>query len=135
MSKSRAPLVVAAAAAGGIGYYLYGAGGSPKVAEKRFESDVHKASAEVKSHLPGSRDTNVQHNAADAAGRLGAKIDNIAAETDKQLSIAKSNAEAYAKEAKANAMQSVNEFDRKVEDKAAQAKSGVSSWFSSGNAK
>jgi hypothetical protein len=38
MSKSRAPLVVAAAAAGGIGYYLYGAGGSPKVAEKRFES-------------------------------------------------------------------------------------------------
>jgi hypothetical protein len=32
-------------------------------------------------------------------------------------------------------MQSVNEFDRKVEDKAAQAKSGVSSWFSSGNAK
>lgn len=37
MSRTRAPLFLGLAAAGGVGYYLYGAGGNPKVAEKRFE--------------------------------------------------------------------------------------------------
>lgn len=36
--SSRAPLYIGLAAAGGVGYYLYSAGGSPKVAEKQFES-------------------------------------------------------------------------------------------------
>lgn len=35
--KSRVPLALGLTAAGGIGYYLYGAGGSPKAAEKQFE--------------------------------------------------------------------------------------------------
>lgn len=38
MSRSRTPLILGIAAAGGVGYYLYSAGGSPKVAEKNFES-------------------------------------------------------------------------------------------------
>lgn len=37
MSKSRAPLILGLTAAGGVGYYLYGSGGSPKAAEKQFE--------------------------------------------------------------------------------------------------
>lgn len=37
MSRSRAPLAIGLAAAGGVGYYLYGAGGNAKVAEKNFE--------------------------------------------------------------------------------------------------
>lgn len=41
MSRSRAPLVLGLTAAGGIGYYLYGAGGNPKVAEKQFEGMLH----------------------------------------------------------------------------------------------
>lgn len=36
--KSQVPLYLGLAAAGGVGYYLYSAGGSPKVAEKKFES-------------------------------------------------------------------------------------------------
>jgi hypothetical protein len=36
--KSNALLYVGVAAAGGVGYYLYSAGGNPKVAEKKFES-------------------------------------------------------------------------------------------------
>lgn len=35
--KSRVPLALGLTAAGGVGYYLYSAGGSPKVAEKKFE--------------------------------------------------------------------------------------------------
>jgi len=44
---------------------------------------------------------------------------------------AKSNAESYAKETKAEAMKKIDEFDRKVETKAAEAKTGISSWFGS----
>jgi hypothetical protein len=36
--KSNTLLYVGVAAAGGVGYYLYTAGGNPKVAEKNFES-------------------------------------------------------------------------------------------------
>lgn len=40
MSKSRTPLILGLGAAGGIGYYLYSAGGSPKAAENKFESTI-----------------------------------------------------------------------------------------------
>jgi hypothetical protein len=38
MSKARTPLILGIAAAGGVGYYLYNAGGNAKAAEKQFES-------------------------------------------------------------------------------------------------
>lgn len=55
------------------------------------------------------------------------------AEADRQAAIVKSNAEAYAKDAKAEALKAVDKFDQKVEEGAAKAKGGISSWFSSGN--
>ena len=36
-TKSRAPLMLGLAAAGGVGYYLYTAGGDPKVANKEMQ--------------------------------------------------------------------------------------------------
>jgi hypothetical protein len=38
MSKSKAPLILGLGAAGGLGYYLYNAGGNAKAAENKFES-------------------------------------------------------------------------------------------------
>jgi hypothetical protein len=38
MSRSRVPLVLGLGAAGGIGYYLFSAGGNVKAAENKFES-------------------------------------------------------------------------------------------------
>jgi len=38
MSRSKAPIAIALAAGGGLGYYFYRAGGSPRAAEKDFES-------------------------------------------------------------------------------------------------
>lgn len=38
MSKSRLPVFLGLGAAGGVGYYLYNAGGNAKVAENKFES-------------------------------------------------------------------------------------------------
>ncbi|RBQ71072.1 hypothetical protein VDGD_00013 [Verticillium dahliae] len=75
MSKSKAPLAIGLTAAGGIGYYLFAAGGSPKVAEKKAEADAHRAAASIKSHLPG-RDVGAQGTLGDAAARTGAKIDH-----------------------------------------------------------
>jgi hypothetical protein len=40
MSKSRVPLAIGLAGAGGIGYYLFSAGGNPKAAEKKFEGEL-----------------------------------------------------------------------------------------------
>jgi hypothetical protein len=37
MSKSKTPMYLGLAALTGAGYYLYSAGGNPKVAEKKFE--------------------------------------------------------------------------------------------------
>jgi hypothetical protein len=39
--KSNVGLYLGVAAAGGIGYYLYTAGGNPKVAEKQLEGVSH----------------------------------------------------------------------------------------------
>jgi len=44
MSKSRAPLYLGLALAGGVGYYLYAAGGDPKAAQKQFESKAFRLS-------------------------------------------------------------------------------------------
>ena len=41
MSSSRVWQVGGVAAVGGIGYYLYSAGGSPKVAEKKMEGKIY----------------------------------------------------------------------------------------------
>merc|ERR1711988_1122469 len=74
MSKSRVPLALGLGAAGGIGYYLYAAGGNAKAAENKFESDMHKVSANVKSHVPG-RSPNAERDGTHLGAQAGAKID------------------------------------------------------------
>ncbi|CAH0053006.1 unnamed protein product [Clonostachys solani] len=128
MSKSRTPLLIATAAAGGVGYYLYNAGGNAKAAENQFESDLHKASASVKARLPGSS-PNTEKELKGYGAEAGAKIDDAIAEADKQAGRLKSNAEAYAKEARSDALKAVDKFDNTVQDGAAKAKGGISSWF------
>ena len=50
MSRSKAPIVIGTALAGGVGYYLYSAGGSPKVAQKEFESAFPLIPSIIPSH-------------------------------------------------------------------------------------
>jgi hypothetical protein len=51
------------------------------------------------------------------------------ADADREASKLKSNAESYAKDAKAETLKAIDKFDQKVEDGAAKAKSGISGWF------
>lgn len=97
-AKSRIPLILGVSAAGGVGYYLYNAGGSPRAAEKRFESkyhtylpmhilvnhhpiaytllgDAHRVSAKLKGELPPQHKTDVQHHAEKAGKEIGGKFD------------------------------------------------------------
>jgi len=132
MSRSRLPLVLGLGAAGGIGFYLFRAGGNPRAAENKLESDAHRAAANVKARLPGNS-PNTEKDLKNIGAEVGAKVDNAWAEVDKQAGRAKSNAEASYKDTKAEALKSVDKFDQKVEEGAAKAKGGMSSWFGSGN--
>jgi len=122
--KSNAAVYVGLAAAGGVGYYLYTAGGNPKVAEKQFESDLSKASAKVKSEVPG-RTKEAQKDAEKWASEAGAKVDST---VDKARAEAV-KVEQYGKDTKSEALKKIDQADRKIEEGAAKAKSGISSWF------
>jgi hypothetical protein len=81
--------------AGGVGYYLYSAGGDPKVAQKNFEgmlawcppsfsisllthpttADASKASAKLKSEVPGKA-KEVEKKGEAYAQSAGSKFDS-----------------------------------------------------------
>ncbi|KAH6631194.1 hypothetical protein B0J18DRAFT_423466 [Chaetomium sp. MPI-SDFR-AT-0129] len=130
MSRSKAPLAIGLAAAGGIGYYLYSAGGSPRAAEKQFESDAHHVAAKIKGELPQHR-TESEYTGRKVGQEIGSKIDGAVNSINRDISKSKSEAESYAKAAKADTLKKIDEFDRKVEDGAAKSKSYLSSWFGS----
>jgi len=127
MSRSRTPLILATAAAGGVGYYLYTAGGNPKVAEKQFESDAHAAAAKIRGQVPSKPHTDATREGA----KIGSKIDSAISTADQELSKAKHETESYAKAAKAETLKKIDEFDRKVEAEAAKGKGYLSGWFGS----
>ncbi|KAK4965196.1 hypothetical protein LTR66_012190 [Elasticomyces elasticus] len=132
MAQSRVPLYLGLGLAGAGGYYLYQAGGSPKVAEKKFEHDLAK--------LGGSKEQEVKTEGKLYAKEAGAKLDDLVAQAKETTSkvdakleayrnTAEKNIDQYSKEAKKDFNQAVDKFDKTVEEKAAQAKSGLSSWF------
>ncbi|KAI1462812.1 hypothetical protein F4805DRAFT_452639 [Annulohypoxylon moriforme] len=153
MSKSRLPLALGLTAAGGIGYYLYSAGGDGKVAQKKAEADAHRISTQFKSELPG-RGEEAKKDAEKYGAQAGAKVDNTVSnpvalytfpvidsnmssnkqlsKTQAELRKAADEAEAYAKDARAATQKKIDEFDKKVEAEASKAKSGISSWFGGG---
>ncbi|KAL2423287.1 hypothetical protein ABEF95_004298 [Exophiala dermatitidis] len=139
MSSRRGLQVAGLAIAGGAGYYLYKAGGSPKTAEKQFEADAAKLSAEIRKELPG-RQKEAEKTAEAWASQAGQKVDKASADATSKAQQAEAEARAKLAEAEARAKElgqetkkefnsAVDKFDRTVEEKAAKAKSGISSWF------
>ncbi|KAL1899825.1 hypothetical protein Sste5346_002691 [Sporothrix stenoceras] len=124
MSRSRTPLILGIAAAGGVGYYLYSAGGNPKVAEKKFESDLQSARDRATGNTNQIR-TDAQKYGAEA----GAKIDSAVNKAQSEYNKAAADVQQKAEETRTNVNKSIDAFDKKVEDAAAKTKSGVSSWF------
>ncbi|KAK3402793.1 hypothetical protein B0T20DRAFT_7764 [Sordaria brevicollis] len=135
MSQSRVLPMLGAGVVGLGGYYIWKSGGSPSAAEKKFEADLHRGAAKVKSEIPRTHQTDARSEGAAYGKEIGSKIDQAVSQADKTYSSTKSQAEALAKDTKAEALKKIDQFDRTVEQKAAEAKSGVSSWFGSGNSK
>lgn len=158
MSKSRTPLFLGLAVAGGAGYYLYSAGGSPKAAEKQFErkflssfASLHpppteKARTNYPDDLKAVRDRattsggDIKTDAEKYGAKAGAKIDSAVAQAQTEYNKAASQArdaaadavnkaESYGKDVRSQVNKSIDAFDKSVEDAASKTKSGVSSWF------
>ncbi|KAL2375200.1 hypothetical protein BDBG_02475 [Blastomyces gilchristii SLH14081] len=122
MSKSRMPMYLGLAAAGAGGYYLYRTGGDPKRATRQLENDASRAGSKI-------RDESNKALGHGSAEQIGARIDEA---DEKATTFAKEEAERLGK-ARQDVAKDVNakidSFDKTVEQKAAEAKSGVSSWF------
>ncbi|KAF2768560.1 hypothetical protein EJ03DRAFT_375244 [Teratosphaeria nubilosa] len=139
MSGARFWQITGLAAAGGVGYYLYNAGGDPKVAEKKAEADAAKLSREIKSHLPGTG-KEVKKDSEVLAADAGKKFDQTVADAKSGLSKVDAKLDTYRKdaeksieqsahEAKIQANAAIDKFDKSVTEGASKAKSGISSWF------
>ncbi|KAI9887191.1 MAG: hypothetical protein M1823_001018 [Watsoniomyces obsoletus] len=131
-NKNRLPLYIGLGAAGVVGYYLYSAGGSPKIAKTEAERDAARVSSSIKSELPG-RGTVARKDAEDLGQRAGAKFDSTVDEAKQKIYGAEAKIERYGKEASQDLRKKIDETDKSVEQAAAKAKSGLSSWLTPGN--
>ncbi|QDS73047.1 hypothetical protein FKW77_009538 [Venturia effusa] len=136
---SRAVKIAGVVGAAGAGYYLYTAGGSPKVAEKQFEYDAARLSSKVRSELPGKeKEAKTQlklsgeqagksidsafQQAKDATTRADQSIQSYAASAEKKLGEIKVDTGK-------NLSASIDKFDKEVSKGAAESKSWLGSWF------
>ncbi|KAH8707594.1 hypothetical protein GQ44DRAFT_715657 [Phaeosphaeriaceae sp. PMI808] len=120
-------------AAGGVCYYLYSAGGDPKLAEKKAEHDAANALRQVKGNFPGQdkeakkaaeegyesiRSTAQQYanQAKTEAQKAEEKLDQYSVEARKKYEEAKRQAEAQFNSASKEVNAAVNKFDQKVLD-------------------
>ncbi|KIV82326.1 hypothetical protein PV11_04445 [Exophiala sideris] len=130
--SNRGLQVAGLALAGGVGYYLYNAGGDPKVAEKKMEADAHRLSAQIKNDLPGSmasKGKEAEKRGEALTASVGREFDRTSAEAKAKLAEAEAKAKEVGQKASKEANAAIDKFDKTVEKEAAKAKSGISSWF------
>ncbi|KAF1360805.1 hypothetical protein EJ07DRAFT_113645 [Lizonia empirigonia] len=134
------------AAVGAGTYYLYSAGGDPKLAEKKLEHDAANITRRVRGDFPGQDKEAkkageegyeaVRATAQDYANRASAeakkaqaKYNSLSVEAKKKWDEAKARGEEYTRETSKDFNAAVDRFDREVTKDAAQAKSWLGSWF------
>jgi len=136
-SKSRTPLYLGLALAGAGGYYLYKSGGDPQKAKDQVKADAGKA----RGKLPHGE--KVEQVGEELGAEAGARIDEAVQAAQTKTRNAGEDFNKYAKEGigrideirhdTARAMEaSIDKIDKKVEQKASEAKKGLSSWFGGG---
>ncbi|KAK2751725.1 hypothetical protein FQN55_009166 [Onygenales sp. PD_40] len=127
MSKSRMPMYLGLAVAGAGGYYLYSAGGDPKRATRKFENDASRAGSKIRGEAGKAVGTGEKVGAhIDEAAEKAKRADERAAEYAKE---GVQKIEKVGHETAVDVNAKIDAFDKEVEQKAAEAKKGVSSWF------
>ncbi|KAM5438518.1 hypothetical protein MferCBS31731_004809 [Microsporum ferrugineum] len=130
--KSRMPMWLGLAVLGAGGYYLYSAGGDPKKATQKFESDASRAlHGRQKTGSMGAEKTAAQagaklDDAYDSVRDTARKFDEGAVERAKQ---GMDKLDKVSHETAKDLSSKIESFDKSVEQKAAEAKSGLSSWL------
>ncbi|KAL8653582.1 MAG: hypothetical protein Q9226_003797 [Calogaya cf. arnoldii] len=148
MASRRALQIGGATIAVGSVYYLYSAGGNPKVAEKKLEHDVSAAGARLRGQDPSAKEAQLKAEvlAKEAGATLDRTVDNVRADirqADKVIMAKVHEAEhkvGELEEAGKKALQdtskelqqTANNFDKKVTQKTVEAKNGISSWLGFG---
>ncbi|KAF2125932.1 hypothetical protein P153DRAFT_425690 [Dothidotthia symphoricarpi CBS 119687] len=134
------------AAVGAGAYYLYSAGGDPKLAEKKMEHDAATAARKARGQMPGAqheakkageegyetvRATAQQYaeKAKSQAKDAEVKLDAYSADARKKYEDAKVEAARDFQQGKHEFNAAVDKFDQKVLQDAAKTKSWFGSWF------
>jgi len=130
-AKTRAPIVLGLTAASGLGYYFYNAGGNPKVAQRQFETDTHRAADKItgKHDAPYRSAGEAEKQGKRIGQDVGAKFDSAVNTVDRDISKAKHELESKAESARIDALKKIEEVDRKTTEAAAKSKGWFSSWF------
>ncbi|KAF2744885.1 hypothetical protein M011DRAFT_470187 [Sporormia fimetaria CBS 119925] len=123
------------AAAGGVAYYLYSAGGNPKLATKQAEHDAATAVRKVKGDLPG-QDKEAKKAGEEGMEAMKVKISEVgeqakheAHKVDAKLEEYRRDAAKKLDEARREGNQAVDKFDKEVTQAASNTKSWFSGWF------
>ncbi|RMZ69921.1 hypothetical protein GMOD_00008861 [Pyrenophora seminiperda CCB06] len=133
-------------AVGGVTYYLYSAGGDPKLAEKKAEHDAATAARKLRGDYPGqdkelkkageegyeavrARAEQYADQAKAEAKKAEQKLDAYSQNARKQYEDAKLIAEKEFHAAGKQVNAAANKFDAVVEDKAAKTSSWFGGWF------
>ncbi|KAL1595475.1 hypothetical protein SLS59_008409 [Nothophoma quercina] len=114
------------AAVGGATYYLYSAGGNPKLAEKKFEHDAANATRRVRGDFPG------QDKEAKKAGEEGyeavrATASDYASRAQAEAKKAEADLRAYSQQAQNKAQQYTAEAQNKAQEYSAEAQAKYNS--------
>lgn len=124
---------------GGVSYYIWSAGGDPKLAEKKFEHDAATAARKLKGEFPG-REKEAKKAGEEGYEAIRAKAQDLSDQAKAEAERAEQKFEAYRKdaaqkleesrqEAGKNLNQAVDKFDKTVTEGATKSKSWISSWF------
>ncbi|KAI4262296.1 MAG: hypothetical protein L6R42_002524 [Xanthoria sp. 1 TBL-2021] len=148
MASRRALQIGGATIAVGGVYYLYSAGGNPKVAEKKLEHDVSAASARLRGQDLSSTEAQKKAEvlAKEAGATLDRTVDNVRAdirqadrlitskmhEAGSKVDQLKDEGTKALKDTSKELQQTADSFDKKVSQKTSEAKSGISSWLGFG---
>ncbi|KAK7509553.1 uncharacterized protein IWZ02DRAFT_465303 [Phyllosticta citriasiana] len=127
-----------AALSGGVGWYLYQAGGSKKAVEREAQREhprlgvsrptltCHQensmTSAKTIGAEAGQKIDSAINEARTTANRVDQKLEAYRAQADRKVGD-------YSTQVKKDAHNAVEQFDKTVEDQAAKSKSWLSGWF------
>ncbi|KAF2713019.1 hypothetical protein K504DRAFT_530089 [Pleomassaria siparia CBS 279.74] len=127
------------AAVGGGVYYLYSAGGDPKLAEKKLEHDAARASAKIRGEFPGREKEakkageegyeTIRSKAQELSKDAKAEADKAAAKFDSYRADAARKLDDTRRETGKELNSAVDTFDKKVTEGASKSKSWLGSWF------